>query len=295
MTAIEVMRLVSEALEVEILPGIGGRLHRLRAFGHDLLLTPDDPEAHRADPVFWGAFPMAPWCNRAAPGPMPLLGQTIDLAPNFDDGSAIHGLVLDVPWRVVGDGALEVSRDGDTRWPWSFRVELSIAIEAGAVSLAYRLHNASDRPMPAGIGLHPWFRRPLEVRVIAQSVYRSNTDSAAEPEAAEDRFDLRGGGQPPVGLDGTWTDLSDPTVDLVWPTLGLRAGLEIDAAAPHVAVATPPARDAFAIEPQTHAPDPLRRLAAGERGAPAVVPPNDVLELRLILAVAPLEPGGGPT
>jgi aldose 1-epimerase len=285
-TAPEPLRLASDELEIELLPDVGGRLHRLRAFGHDLLLTPDDPDAHGADPVFWGAFVMAPWCNRATPGPMTLLGERVDLVPNFEDGSAIHGLVFDVPWRVAAHGRLEVVRDGDTRWPWTFGVSLSVAVQGATLDLAYRLRNESDSRMPAGLGLHPWFRRPLELRVPAASVYRRNTDSPVEPEPATGRLDLRAGGEPAPDLDGTWTELDEPVVGLAWP-VGLRARLDIDAPVPHVAVATPQERDAVAVEPQTHAPDPLRRLASGQPGAPAVLAPGEELALTLRLMVEP--------
>jgi aldose 1-epimerase len=283
----ELLRLGSDELEIELLPEVGGRLHRLRAFGHDLLLTPVDTDAHRKDPVFWGAFVMAPWCNRAAPGPTTLLGARIDLAPNFEDGSAIHGLVFDIPWQVTGDGELDVAREGDARWPWSFGVALSVAVDGATLDLAYRLRNASDSPMPAGLGLHPWFRRPLELRVPAASVYPRNTDSPAEPEPATGPLDLRGGGEPPPDLDGTWTDFDEPVVDLAWPALGLRARLQIETLVPHVAVASPPERGAVAVEPQTHAPDPMRRLASGQPGAPAVLTPSEELVLTLRLTVEP--------
>ena len=64
----EELRFGAEALEVIVLPQVGARLHRLRAFGHDLLRTPPDPGTHATDPYFWGAYVMAPWCNRILPG-----------------------------------------------------------------------------------------------------------------------------------------------------------------------------------------------------------------------------------
>lgn len=281
----ELLRLGSGELEVELLPEVGGRLHRLRAFGTDLLATPDDPATHRTDPVFWGAYVMAPWCNRATPGPMTLLGTRIDLDQNFPDGTAIHGLVAAVPWRVLDDGTLLVQAGGDGRWPWRFSVAARVDIAGAVLALDYRLRNLSDRPMPGGLGLHPWFRRPLELRVPAASVYRRNSDSASHPEAAAGPLDLRAGGLPAPGLDGTWADLDEPRIGLAWPSFGLQATMVIEAPTPYVAVATPTDRDADAVEPQTHGPDPLRRLASGEPGAPAVLAPGEELRLALRLTI----------
>ena len=55
-------------LEAVLLPEAGARLHRLRAFGHDLLRTPSDADDHLREPFFWGGYVMAPWCNRLAAG-----------------------------------------------------------------------------------------------------------------------------------------------------------------------------------------------------------------------------------
>jgi len=280
----DVMRLGSDALEVELLPEVGGRLHRLRAFGIDLLATPDDLAAYRSEPVFWGAFVMAPWCNRAVAGPTTLLGKAIDLVANFPDGTAIHGLVAEVPWRALGDGRLAVERAADAHWPWRFSVSAEVTVDGASLRLEYRLRNLSDGSMPGGIGLHPWFRQPLELLVPAGSVYRNNSGSSTDPEPAAGAYDLRTGGIPASGLDGTWSDLGDPVIALGWPSLGLRARLLVETPSLHVAVATPD-RDAWAIEPQTHGPDPLRRLAAGEPGAPAILPPGEELRVAIGLSV----------
>ena len=46
----EELRYSDGDVEVIVLPEAGARFHRLRAFGHDLLRTPDDPDTHHRDP-----------------------------------------------------------------------------------------------------------------------------------------------------------------------------------------------------------------------------------------------------
>jgi len=279
----------SDALEVVLLPELGARIHRLRAFGHDLLRTPDDPAAHAADPFSWGAYPMAPWCNRAPPGRRVVAGGTIDLAANFADGSAIHGLVSAEPWEAEPDRSLAIRRGGDGEpWPWPFEVRLIPTLDRSTLTLDYQLTNRSDGPMPAGLGLHPWFRRPLELRLPAGRAYPTNVDSPVHPEPATDRFDLRALASPADDLDATWTGLASPRLDLAWPAPGITAALEVATSAPSVlvAVASPRGNDAVAIEPQTHGPDPLRRLERGEPDAPVLLDAGGTLRLTLTLTVA---------
>ncbi|HEX2883062.1 MAG TPA: hypothetical protein VHQ42_00665 [Candidatus Limnocylindria bacterium] len=278
----------SDTLEVVLLPEVGGRLHAVRADGRDLLRTPDDADAHRRDPFFWGAYPMAPWCNRAAAGERVVAGERVRLAPNFPDGSAIHGLVSSAPWEVRDGGAELAIRSGGagSGWPWPFEVTLRPSVDGARLELDYRLTNLADRPMPAGIGLHPWFRRPLEVRLPAALVYPTNTDSAAEPEPVAGELDMRGRRTPASDLDGSWTGLTEPRFDLAWPATGLMARVEArtDAGRPVVALASPGDVEAMAIEPQTHGPDPLRRLELGQPDAPLLLEPGG--ELRLVIGIA---------
>ena len=246
-----------------VLPEIGARVHRLRVDGVDLLRTPDGVQAHRDDPFFWGAYLMAPWCNRAPAEPFEVAGRTVRLRANFGDGSAIHGLVYDRPWERRDDGSLRVAvNEGVGGWPWAFEVTVRPEVYGRIVSLACELVNRSEAPMPAGIGVHPWFVAPVAVGVPAQAAYPMNTASPALPSPVEGTFDLREAAIPAPGVDATWTNLATPDIGLVWPRLGLRATIEVEAPRVCVAVAAPPELGAAAVEPQTHAPDGLRLQAA---------------------------------
>ncbi len=287
------LTLRSDELEVVILPQVGGRIHRIRAFGQDLLRTPDDPATHDAEPFFWGAYVMAPWCNRAAPGPTTIAGRRVNLAPNFPDGTAIHGLVSSAPWIRRGDAELASRCDAADAWPWPFEVHQAASLAGATLELEYGLVNLdTESPMPAGLGLHPWLRRPVELRLPAERAYASNTESPTEPAPVAGDLELRTLAQPADGLDGTWTGLTDPHVEFAWPDAGIRAMVRIDTDAPAalVAVATPPGLDAIAVEPQTHGPDPFRRLVAGEPDAPALLPPG--AKMRLAIRVTAERIGG---
>lgn len=279
-----------DELEVVVLPELGGRIHRIRAFGADLLRTPHDVGVHDRDPFFWGAYLMAPWCNRIRPAPTRVAGRIVDLRANFPDGTAIHGQLTSRPWVVQADGALTVDGGGDG-WPWSYGVAALAQVSGTVLTLDYRLRNASHEPMPAGIGLHPWFVRPVHVRIPAAEVYASNSDSPTVPAPVSGRFDLRQLGAPALGLDGTWTRLATPRIDLEWRGSGVRARLEVDAPRALIALASPETIGANAVEPQTHAPDGLRRLLAGEPEALDLLAPGHELRLGLRLTVE--RPGYG--
>jgi aldose 1-epimerase len=288
MTAVEQIVLGGDGVELVVLPGIGARIHRLRVDGVDLVRTPVDPATHRDDPFFWGAYVMAPWCNRAPAQPFTVAGRTVRLAPNFPDGSAIHGLVHARAWETRADGSLRIAvADGEDGWPWAFEVTARPAVAGRTVSLDYEMTNRSGSPMPAGIGLHPWFIPPLAVGVPAASVYPTNTASPRMPTPVAGDLDLREPATPPRGVDATWSDIASPTIDLAWPPLGLTAHVDVDAPRVCVAVAAPGDLGAVAVEPQTHGPDGLRRLGEGEPDAVMLLDPATPLRLGLRLAFGP--------
>lgn len=274
--------MTGDDVEVTMLPDVGARIHRLRAFGHDVLRTPDDADIHRHDPFFWGSYVMAPWCNRVDAAPVTVAGRRIDLSSNFADGTAIHGEVYDRPWHDDGAGMFRIG-GGGPGWPWRYEVVMRVTVSGSAVRLGLALTNLDDGAMPGGVGIHPWWRRPLLVAVPARSVFSPNDASPARPQPVTGDTDLRPLAAMTRGLDATWADLTDPVVQLHWPTLDVGATLTTSPGV-FVVAASPTAVDADALEPETHAPQGLRRLVNGEPGAMTMVEPGANLGLEVELA-----------
>ncbi|HUG48375.1 MAG TPA: hypothetical protein VMP67_08190 [Candidatus Limnocylindria bacterium] len=270
----------SGAIELTVLPQRGARLHRLRVDGHDLLRTPADVRSYDDEPFYWGAFVMAPWCNRLAAGPLEVAGQTVDLPISFRDGTAIHGQVYARPWRQQGESVFEVEAGGKG-WPWPCRVRLELELESAGLTIVQSIVNLADDAMPAGLGLHPWFVRPVEVAVHAPSVFTSNNASSPQPEPVTGKHDLRRLGRMTPDLDATWADPGEPPVELRWPADGRVCRLTAGSNRGNlfITAASPSDVDAVAVEPQTHAPQGLRRLLNGEPGALQLIEPGGSLVL----------------
>lgn len=282
--------LTDGAVEVEVLPEVGARLHRLRVFGHDVLRTPEDPGDHARDPFFWGSYVMAPWCNRIEPGPVAVGSRQVAVGANFPDGSAIHGQVYARPWEVQGEGTFAVRGGGDG-WPWEYEVRQRIGVTAAALGpndgllrLDHELTNLSVDPMPAGLGIHPWFLRPLRIAIRGERVFPRNVATEPQPVPVSGPLDLREMQDVPDDLDGTWTDLGDPPVQLHWRDAGIRATMRITVPSLYIVAASPSHVDAVGVEPQTHAPQGMRRLLEGQSGSMVLLEPDQTLSLAVELA-----------
>ena len=61
--------------------------------------------------------------------------------------------------------------------------------------------------MPAGMGIHPWFRRPLRIAIHADEVFDDNLATTALPRPVDGALDLRAMRVMDDDLDGTWASL----------------------------------------------------------------------------------------
>lgn len=275
-TSLATLRLENGALEIEVLPGVGARIHRLRAYGHDVLRTPADVELHVVDPFNWGAYHMVPWCNRIDAGPQQVGSSLVDLRSNFADGTVIHGQLYARPWREVDVGVFS-ARGGGDEWPWPYEATVTITLDGATLRVGQSVTNEADEAMPAGLGLHPWFAPETLLTIASDSFYPANLDSPPLPVPVSGAHDLRRPARMATGVDATWADPRRPAVSLRWPDVGLQASLDSDSPTLHITAALPTAVGALAVEPQTHAPQGLRRLLLGEPGALAWLAPGATL------------------
>ncbi len=152
---------------VEVAVDAGGRIAQITAAGQPLLIdATGDPTS-----TGWGSFPMAPWAGRIRGGQFRFLGTDYQLATNHQDGPgtdparrhAIHGTVFSRPWTVIERGPSEIEMScaltGALDWP--FRGTARQRIVAGPTWVRCELSvEATDGPLPAEVGWHPWFLEP---------------------------------------------------------------------------------------------------------------------------------------
>ena len=156
-------------------------------------------------------------------------------------------------------------RAGGDGWPWPYEVTLAAEARDASLSLRWRLTNLADEPMPAGMGFHPWWRRPIQLRVDAGLAYASNiTSDARSPARSAGRSTSAAWPHQPTG----WT-APGPMRRCrrsSWPgrSSASRAAIAASPNARYVAVATPtgPGRD------RRRAADPRARRAAAPAGWP---------------------------
>ncbi len=236
-----------------ILPADGGRLGSLTVDGLELLV------GRNPDPIQWGSYPMAPWAGRTRHGRFTFRGEEHAL-PLTMPPHAIHGVVLDRPWTVTGDGELAIELD--ERWPFRARVTQRFRLDGDALEVTMALD--AGEPMPGVIGWHPWFRRvlaegdePVRLRFEAGEMLVRDAEGIPTGERVRPS---------PGPWDDAFTDVAAEP-ELHWPG---RLRLTIGSSCPWWVVYTQPSH-AVCVEPQSGPPDALNNHPDTVRpGAPLV-------------------------
>jgi aldose 1-epimerase len=247
--------------------------------GRDILRrTP----AHAGDdPLDAACFPMVPFANRIANGRFEFGGRAVRLSRNWsEDPHPLHGQGWRARWTVIESrpsGATIRFDGGADEWPWAYRCEQQFELGEDGLSIELSVHNLSESPMPAMLGLHPYFPDPARARLRAQLSRVWLTDDAALPlREAETPKSWRF--EPAAAMDTAaldhcfsgWNGLAT----LQWPdrtvrVRGVRCGC--------LHIYSPAARDFFCIEPQSAPAGALGR-GAGEMN---VLGPGERFSIRV--------------
>ena len=262
----------------------GGALAALRHRGIDVL-RPMPPDS--ASPLDAACFPLVPYCNRIRDGRFRFGGREVVLPPNFaPEPHSLHGLSWQREWAVESQAeskcVLADDYDGAGAWPWAYRAQQRVRLGPRGCAVTLVLTNRSAEAMPAGIGLHPYFRRApeSEVRFDAGHVLLSGADPLPTGiTAPADHFAdwAAGSPLPAETVDHCFAGWSGAaTIRDASGTLGLAAD-----GAPHLHLYAPADGSALCLEPVTHTPDALNRAPAEM----IVLPPGCSASLTLRIGV----------
>ena len=225
-----------------------------------------------------GCFPLVPYANRIANGKFKWLGFTCQLPLNFGDHPhSIHGIGWQRPWKVEGAGPgnarLSLVHDGTGGWPFRFSAEQYFEFGPDSLRIELRVTNRHTEPAPAGLGLHPYFRRPVgaTLRFSAETIWLNDRNAlpigqSPIPDGLNHRGGLEVGSARLDNCFGGWDGRAEIGLGPVALTI------EASAAFKHVQVYTPEGEDFFCVEPVTHRPD-----AINTPNAMTALPPGGTL------------------
>jgi galactose mutarotase-like enzyme len=313
----------------EILPGRGWNIYQVKAWipGHGevgLLESPPlsegaaimngGPDDRIGNKSFsFGGAILIPYANRIT-GPMTNNGRDIiaDIAGTHETlpanwggkkpGArqyAMHGLILDAKIQNVSTtltsarGTLDAGNFGG-RWPSDTKLQFKSTLDKGAFDLQVIATNSGTKPLPLGIGWHPYFhilsgkREQVKLYIPATERAPANNYDEVLPlgnieKVSGTPFDFTAKGGHTLGdlfMDDTFTDLirTDGKVvaEVIDPASGY--GIRIISDTPQVKamqVYAPTGKQFIVVEPQFNLADPFSPVWKGKPTGMIMLKPGE--------------------
>ncbi len=270
---------------LQVLPDIGASVLNLSATSGSA--SAGRPVLRRVDPGTvksssqCGSFLLLPYSNRICDARFLFEGRSIQLTPNPATGSVQHGDVRNRPWTVERRGGTHLvgtfdsRRFEDVNWPWAFTAQVEYLLHGPHFDTSVTLTNADSSPMPAGMGLHPYFARldgdtDPTLSFQAGGVYVTDASSipTAGPQPVPPHLDFsRAHSLGTAQFDQVYSSW-DGVAHLNWGGQqegGRALTLTADSVFSHLVVFTAP-DGSLALEPVTHATDAFNLAARGVHG-----------------------------
>lgn len=279
-------------LRLAIDPGLGGGVAGLwlaRREGWFPILRPAPGGAAWFNDL--ASYFLAPWPNRISGGRFVWEGREFAVTADWPDGTAIHGLVKDKPWRVVDRSPVSTGLEVRIRegYPWAFEARALYVLGESSLRIDLEVRNlgpleeGTPERMPAGLGFHPFFPRKLwdegdevEVRCGVRGRYPARGMLPTGPASGDSVTEHLGAGRALGGLilDDVFLGSADGAT-ISWPASGVRVRYECSESLGHTVIYTgdPGAerpRPFFCLEPVTMVNDGFNLMARGQEGAGAV-------------------------
>ncbi len=285
----DLLSLRSSHLDLQIAPAIGGSVARLdlrRPDGVHPILRLSDAAALARDGAARAAMhPLVPFANRIPGNSIDLVAPPIRLQPNVaGESCALHGLGWQRPWRVLQaceDRCVMELLVPEDAWWFGFRAIQAFSLQDTQVQASIELENISKRPIPAGIGFHPYFVRTagMTLQFRAERFWLEGpgylpTDAISIPP----ELDFAD----PAPMPGSWRNNCysgwDGEATISDPARGVVLHLSASATLRELMLYTPPSAAFFCIEPQSHTSGATNRARAGRPATPlSVLAPSETI------------------
>jgi aldose 1-epimerase len=149
--------------ELVIAPSCGARIVAFRA-GSQEILRPTTPETIDSACVYgFAAFPLMPYSGPVFGNGFRFRDEWYPLARNVPtEPTATHGEAWIRPWTIVAQSGANIRLAMDytpaaNAFPFAWRGEITYHLESNGLAIDLKVTNRHHLPMPAGLGLHPYF------------------------------------------------------------------------------------------------------------------------------------------
>ncbi|MBX3322082.1 MAG: hypothetical protein KF757_03730 [Phycisphaeraceae bacterium] len=262
--------------------------------------------ACETNPEQLGLFIMGPWTNRIRAARFSWNDRQHTLKPNHSDGTAIHGILRDHPFRIVHrspiSAVLRLESHHHQNWPWPLEASVRYELLPNGLEISLQCINHAHEPLPMGCGLHPYFMRRLwcdddTMRLSAPTIGRypcehclPTADALPDDLSANLR---KGNSLRTEPLDDVFR-VDHHDTEITWDASRVRLRISSSTNAGHIVIYAPQTAAGpapwFCVEPTTMVNDGFNLLAQGVRNTGVqIIEPGASLTMTTSLIVESLE------
>jgi aldose 1-epimerase len=292
-----VVTLSAGSLRVVIAPEVGGALaafYETTPGGLLHWLRPAVPAAFaERDPLRMASFPLFPYCNRIRDARFEFDGGTINLSGNDERfAHALHGNAWRHPWQVgactESSAELHFEHEPDPRvpgdWPFRYRARQRVELTGGALLITLSAQNLATRPMPFGMGHHPYYPRTAQTRIYAEVEAMWHADADVLPTHLGPHpavTALREGLSPDAfDLDNNFANWAREAT-IAWPDEHRRLTMTAEAPFDHMVLFAPANDSQLCVEPVTNTTDCFNATGMREKVGGCVLQPGEEIAATL--------------
>jgi aldose 1-epimerase len=167
------LRIETDDAIVDVLPQLGGGVATFDLKrGEERLPVFRRWTGESDSPRTFACIAMVPWWARISGGGITLDGTFYPIAPNDpEDAYPLHGDGWRSRWEVMEHAAdrAVLSLRSQAVPPFDYEATLVYSLAGPALTIELSIRNCADRPLPYGMGLHPWFPRTPDVTLQAKA------------------------------------------------------------------------------------------------------------------------------
>ncbi|MES2206646.1 MAG: aldose 1-epimerase [Pseudomonadota bacterium] len=279
--------LQNESLTCRIAPENGGSIYSFNyhlGTQHQHLLRPTWSESAYLITDF-ASWPLVPFSNRIKEGKFSFMGKHYQVPINYlGYPHTSHGHGWERPWKVESHTSthciLSFAFNDPVIWPFPYTSRQEFILHDQSLIISLSLTNSGDQPMPAGLGLHPYFPKPLGTTLQATIKHLWEIDETVIPTqrvSAPAEYDFSA----PKSLDHARLDHCfdgyKGVMQITWPHQPVGLKVTSSPNLQHFVVYTPSDKDFFCAEPVSHMPDAINRSSELSNGLKILNPGESLL------------------
>ncbi len=184
-----------------------------------------------------------------------------------------HGWGLRLPWELAAHSAagceMQLHVMANRNWPWDYSGKLCVTMDTRGLEITLTVSNLSSTPMPANIGIHPYFRMPAgaTANVGAKRVWVADSHRVGAfqeyPVDAAAAW-LRNGSPPEGAPPNLFFEQWNREASITYPNESLSLAMSSDCADFLTAFAPPAGMGYLCLEPVSDLPGIANRgIASG--------------------------------